>query len=218
MLNQSDRERAIIAEAAKRYAARYGDDAADYARRCAAAMLVAGNIGTAGGSGRKQFAPSKSSAAGSGTRRAGELAYRGTPESLPYGPLADRVHVLALAPVARQHQFVGCPGSSRAGHSRPLRTASWCPGDRRTRAHTASIAVRPTMRTWFAIGQLIGRTNRAACRVCPGRKPNSQLRCELHASCQVPITHRQREPVALPLPGRLRVRPCAPRAQLSHQT
>ena len=37
-------ERTIIADAAKRYAARYGADAPDYARRCAAAMLVAGNV------------------------------------------------------------------------------------------------------------------------------------------------------------------------------
>jgi hypothetical protein len=44
MQNMDDRERAIIADAAKRYAARYGDDAGDYARRCAAAMLVAGNV------------------------------------------------------------------------------------------------------------------------------------------------------------------------------
>jgi hypothetical protein len=37
-------ERTIIAAAAERYAASYGADAPDYARRCAAAMLVAGNV------------------------------------------------------------------------------------------------------------------------------------------------------------------------------
>jgi hypothetical protein len=33
-----------IHAAAKRYARRYGADAADYARRCAAAMLFVGNV------------------------------------------------------------------------------------------------------------------------------------------------------------------------------
>lgn len=44
MLSTSVCEQTIIVAAAKRYAARYGADAADYARRCAAAMLVAGNV------------------------------------------------------------------------------------------------------------------------------------------------------------------------------
>jgi hypothetical protein len=37
-------EQTTIVAAARRYAARYGVDAADYARCCAAAMLVAGNV------------------------------------------------------------------------------------------------------------------------------------------------------------------------------
>jgi hypothetical protein len=44
LLNIVISERTIIAAAATRYAARYGADAPDYARRCAAAMLVAGNV------------------------------------------------------------------------------------------------------------------------------------------------------------------------------
>jgi hypothetical protein len=44
VLSTSVCEQTIIVAAAKRYAARYGADAADYARRFAAAILVAGNV------------------------------------------------------------------------------------------------------------------------------------------------------------------------------
>jgi hypothetical protein len=44
MLDLGMREQTIIAASAKRYSAHYGDSAADHARGCAAAMLIAGDV------------------------------------------------------------------------------------------------------------------------------------------------------------------------------